>query len=274
MNRDKLNRILSKIPTHLIIIFTIVIWIVPALGLLVTSFRPVQEANNSGWWTVLSPPRGSEEYQQYCASCHGEDGKAIPQADLTDQALVSEYPRSLQLLANLRQEIDGEPHMGDTPIPEPVEAANIADYLKRISGLEIRPRFTVNNYIDAMVGYRGRNSYLEDCAAGTQATDLNCNASDLLNPRGMGRAFINSLIVTIPATFLPILFASFAGYAFAWLDFKGRFVIFAILVGLQVVPLQMTLVPISRLYAELGLNGTFLGCGYFTPGLGCPMQFI
>ena len=39
----------------------------------------------------------------------------------------------------------------------------------------------------------------------------------------MGRAFINSLIVTIPATILPILFAAFAGYAFAWLDFKGRF---------------------------------------------------
>ena len=68
----------------------------------------------------------------------------------------------------------------------------------------------------------------------------------------MGRAFLNSLLVTIPATILPILFAAFAAYAFAWLHFRGRLLLFAILVGLQVVPLQMTLVPISRLYASWG----------------------
>jgi alpha-glucoside transport system permease protein len=86
----------------------------------------------------------------------------------------------------------------------------------------------------------------------------------------MGRAFLNSLIVTLPATFLPILFAAFAGYAFSWLDFRGRYTLFAILVGLQVVPLQMTLVPISRLYAQLGLNSTFLGVWLFHTGFGMP----
>jgi alpha-glucoside transport system permease protein len=86
----------------------------------------------------------------------------------------------------------------------------------------------------------------------------------------MGRAFLNSLAVTIPASILPILFAAFAGYAFAWLDFRGRFTLFAILVGLQVVPLQMTLVPISRLYADLGLNSTFLGVWLFHTGFGMP----
>jgi alpha-glucoside transport system permease protein len=170
----------------------------------------------------------------------------------------------------LRDNINGQPHMGNTPIPEATQAAAITDYLKRISGIEVQPRFTWNNYIDALVGYRGRNTYLEDCATGDQALDLNCNASDLLNPRGMGRAFLNSLVVTVPATILPILFAAFAGYAFAWLEFKGRFVLFAILVGLQVVPLQMTLVPISRLYAQLGLNGTFLGVWLFHTGFGMP----
>jgi alpha-glucoside transport system permease protein len=94
--------------------------------------------------------------------------------------------------------------------------------------------------------------------------------SDLGNPRGMGRAFINSLIVAIPSTILPILFAAFAAYAFAWLDFKGRQWMFAVLVGLQIVPLQMTLIPISRLYAQLGLNGTFLGVWLFHTGFGLP----
>jgi alpha-glucoside transport system permease protein len=85
-------------------------------------------------------------------------------------------------------------------------------------------------------------------------------------------ASLNSLAVTIPATILPILFAAFAGYAFAWMDFQGRYTLFAILVGLQVVPLQMTLVPISRLYAQSGLNGTFLGVWLFHTGFGLPLR--
>ncbi len=270
MNRDKINKFFRQVPTHVIIIFTIVIWIVPTLGLLITSLRPLQAINSSGWWTIFSPPPGANAYKQNCASCHGADGKAIPNADLTNPDLVSQFPRSLQLMAALRKEFNGQAHMGNIPVPDAQNSADIAVYLKRISGIDSPPRFTINNYIDAIVGYRGTKTYVQDCDTGTQPLDINCNISDLLNPRGMGRAFLNSLIVTIPATFLPILFAAFAGYAFAWLDFKGRFVLFAILVGLQVVPLQMTLVPISRLYAQVGLNGTFIGVWLFHTGFGMP----
>ncbi len=192
MNKGKVNKILNKIPLHVITIILLIIWIVPTLGLLVTSFRPLQLINTSGWWTAFT----------------------------TDTGGVS--------------------------------------------------RFTLNNYVDAIVGYRGKTSYLAECASGSQSISLNCNLTDLLNPRGMGRAFLNSLIVTVPATILPILFAAFAGYAFAWLDFKGRYLLFAILVGLQVVPLQMTLVPILRVYAKLGLNGTFWGVWLFHTGFGMP----
>ena len=268
MNRDRINHIFSQIPTHVIIIVTLIIWVVPALGLLITSLRPVQDINSTGWWTVFSPKSASGPYAKYCASCHGADGKAIPQADLTDPNLIAKYPRSLQLLALLRKDINGKPHMGDIPLPSPQEAADIATHLK--SGGVTTARFTLSNYVDALVGYRGTRTYAEDCRDHKQAADLNCNLSDLMNPRGMGRAFLNSLLVTIPATILPILFAAFAGYAFAWLHFKGRFLLFAILVGLQVVPLQMTLVPISRLYAQMGLNGTFLGVWLFHTGFGMP----
>ena len=106
--------------------------------------------------------------------------------------------------------------------------------------------------------------------SGGSDTVYSCTWQDYLNPRGMGRAILNSLAVTIPATILPILFAAFASYAFAWMDFQGRYTLFAILVGLQVVPLQMTLVPISRLYAQSGLNGTFLGVWLFHTGFGLP----
>jgi alpha-glucoside transport system permease protein len=270
MNRDKINKFFDKLPTHVIILFTMAVWIIPTLGLLITSLRPPQAVGNTGWWTVFSPPPGAAPYSQYCASCHGADGDTLPGADLSNPDLVSQYPRSLQLLAVLRQDINGQPHMGDIPFPSAQEAADIAVYLRNLSEIEASSQFGFNNYIDALVGYRGRSTYTADCATGTQPPNLTCTSSDFLNPRGMGRAFLNSLFLTIPATILPILFAAFAGYAFAWLDFKGRFVLFALLVGLQVVPLQMTLVPISRFYAQVGLNGTFLGVWLFHTGFGMP----
>lgn len=270
MNRDKINKFFRKLPIHVIIIFTMIIWIIPTLGLLITSFRPPQTVTSTGWWTVFSQPPGSREYTNSCASCHGVDGKELPKADLSNPDLINQFPRSLQLLGMLKKDINGAPHMGDVPVPSAQEAATIIVYLRNFSGIESVRRFTFGNYIDALVGYRGRTSYTADCAAGTQPPNLNCNLGDFLNPRGMGRAFINSLLVTIPATILPILFAGFAGYAFAWLDFKGRFLLFALMVGLQVVPLQMTLVPISRFYAQTGLNGTFLGVWLFHTGFGLP----
>jgi alpha-glucoside transport system permease protein len=170
----------------------------------------------------------------------------------------------------LRDDINGQPHLKDMPMPKDQQAADIAAYLRRISGIEARPRVTLDNYVDALVGYRGTTSYRADCAAGKQSLDLTCTIADLTNPRGMGRAFLNSLGVAIPSTILPIFFAAFAAYAFSWLDFRGRTVMFAALVGMQVVPLQMTLVPISRLYAQIGLNGTFLGVWLFHTGFGLP----
>ncbi|HLV43774.1 MAG TPA: carbohydrate ABC transporter permease [Aggregatilineales bacterium] len=275
MNRDRINKFFSKIPTHFALIFLCLIWLVPTLGLLVTSFRPQQAANESGWWTVFSGGAalgaGSAEYQQFCEECHGADGQAIAEADLTNPEVTGPYMRSARLLGLLREEIDGEPHMGDLPLPSLNEAAAITEALTELAGAEEAETFTINNYVDALVGYRQRGTYLDACEDGTAATyGFRCNISDVLNPRGMGRAFVNSMLVTIPATILPLLFAAFAGYAFSWLDFPGRLWLFALLVGLQVVPLQMTLVPISRIYAQLGLNGTFLGVWLFHTGFGMP----
>jgi len=267
---NSLRQTFGKLPVHIILIGLCVIWLLPTIGLLVTSFRPVQDVNETGWWEVLSPPPGAAAFEQNCAGCHGSDGKAIPTADLTDPELIGSFRRSIQLLAVLREEIDGQPHMGDIPVPDDQTAATIATYLRRISGIDARPTFTLNNYIDAMVGYRGTRNYLLDCAEGVQGTELNCDASDLANPRGMAQSFVNSLMVAVPATLLPIIFAAFAAYAMSWMHFRGRFWLFAVLVGLQIVPLQMTLIPISRLYAQLGLNGTFLGIWLFHTGFGLP----
>ena len=270
MMRQKINNFLNGLPTNLVLVLICSLWLLPTIGLLVTSFRPFQDISETGWWQVMDPPKGEAEYRASCASCHGADGKALPAADLTNPDLIANYRRSFTLIAALEKEIAGKPHLGSTPMPDEQQTADIAAYLRRISGIDNPPRFTFNNYIDALVGYRGTASYEQDCAAGTQSNDLYCDWRDLGNPRGMGRAFIISLLVSIPSTMLPIIVAAFAAYAFSWFDFRGRQFMFAFLVGLQVIPLQMTLIPISRIYAQLGLNGTFLGIWLFHTGFGMP----
>ena len=70
----------------------------------------------------------------------------------------------------------------------------------------------------------------------------------------MARAFTNSLIISIPATILPLFFAASAGYAFSWMNFPGRNVLFVVLVGLLIVPLQLTFIPNLRLFNQLAIT--------------------
>jgi alpha-glucoside transport system permease protein len=100
------------------------------------------------------------------------------------------------------------------------------------------------------------------------------NYQTVISSEGMGDAFLNSLIVTIPSTAIPITIAAFAAYAFAWIRFPGRGILFAIVVGLLVVPLQMALIPILRLYGEFGLYGTFLGMWLAHTAFGLPLAIF
>jgi alpha-glucoside transport system permease protein len=97
------------------------------------------------------------------------------------------------------------------------------------------------------------------------------NYQEVLGANGLFDAFVNSLIVTIPATVIPITLAAFAAYAFAWMEFRGRGVLFAVVVGLLVVPIQMTLVPLLQAYNSTGLTGTFLGIWLAHTGFGLPL---
>ncbi len=97
------------------------------------------------------------------------------------------------------------------------------------------------------------------------------NYADVINSNGIGEAFVNTLVVTIPATILPITVAAFAAYAFAWMKFPGRDWLFAMVIGLMVVPLQVALIPILRLYTQTGIAGTFLGLWLAHTGFGLPL---
>ena len=73
----------------------------------------------------------------------------------------------------------------------------------------------------------------------------------------LARAFTNSFAIALPATIIPILIAAFAAYAFAFMDFYGREVLFFVIISLLVVPNFVAFVPLLRLYGEWGINGTF-----------------
>jgi alpha-glucoside transport system permease protein len=160
--------------TRIVITVVVLLWLIPVLGVLITSFRPDSLVETTGWWTVLAHPWRISEW-------------------------------------------------------------------------------TLGNY------------------------------SDVLNAEGFKDAFLNSLAVSVPATIIPITIAGFAAYAFSWMDFRGRHLMFVLVVGLMVVPLQMALIPILRLYVDgasiagwkiipdLKLNGTFLGIWLAHTGFGLPL---
>jgi alpha-glucoside transport system permease protein len=94
----------------------------------------------------------------------------------------------------------------------------------------------------------------------------------VLNTEGVASGFVNSLIITIPATVIQIVIATMAGYAFAWMRFPGRDFFFIVIVLLLVVPIQMTLVPVLRMFAATGLAGSFLAVWLAHVGYGLPFQ--
>ncbi len=100
------------------------------------------------------------------------------------------------------------------------------------------------------------------------------NYEQILGSEGFAAGFFNSLIVTVPSTLIPITVAAFAAYAFAWVRFPFRRALFVLVVGLLVVPLQMSLIPVLQLYANLGINGTFLGVWLAHTGFGLPLAIF
>ena len=85
------------------------------------------------------------------------------------------------------------------------------------------------------------------------------NYREALNSSGgaLGSQFVNSLVITIPSVIIPVSLASLAAYAFAWVEFKGRNLLFIAVFALQIVPIQVTLIPLLSLYVDGGLAGTF-----------------
>jgi alpha-glucoside transport system permease protein len=97
------------------------------------------------------------------------------------------------------------------------------------------------------------------------------NYSTVLAQNGMARSFLNSLIIAVPGTVIPTFVAGFAGFAFAWMKFPARNALFIFVVALLVVPIQMTLIPVLRLYTDLHLVSTFPGIWLAHTAYGLPL---
>ncbi|MCX4631932.1 carbohydrate ABC transporter permease [Streptomyces sp. NBC_01443] len=96
------------------------------------------------------------------------------------------------------------------------------------------------------------------------------NYSALLKDSGIAEAFGNTVLISVPTTVLVVAIAALAGYAFAWLDFPGRDGIFLVVVGLLVVPVQIGLLPVAKLFGAVGLFGTIAGVVLFHVAYGLP----
>jgi alpha-glucoside transport system permease protein len=96
------------------------------------------------------------------------------------------------------------------------------------------------------------------------------NYTALLKNAGITQSLWNTVLISVPATFLVVIIAALAGYAFAWLDFPGRDGIFLVVVALLVVPVQIGLLPVAKLFGQLGLFGTIPGVVLFHVAYGLP----
>ncbi len=100
------------------------------------------------------------------------------------------------------------------------------------------------------------------------------NYSTLLADTGITQAFWNTVLISVPATTLVVVLSALAAYAFAWLEFPGRDALFLVVVALLVVPVQVGLLPVAKLFGQLGLFGTIPGVVLFHVAYGLPFAIF
>jgi alpha-glucoside transport system permease protein len=226
------------------LIFICFVWLIPTVGLLVSSFRLPDDLQTSGWWTVFPHP---------------------------DQVTTTSMPIPAGLDTSGVMTIEGATGTFDqfrAGIKAPDGRQIVWVGNKRAGRIEVREQaltantnFTLDNYGKVLTG----KDYVITSANGSTQT---------VHGDDMSGAFINSLIVTIPSTVIPILIAAFAAYGFAWMRFPGRAVLFMLVVAMLVVPLQIALVPILRDYVAVGLNGTYLAVWLAHTGFGLALAIF
>ncbi len=229
----------------------VLLWTIPTLGLLVSSIRDKDQLTSSGWWTALVSvernlvTRASDQTTQI-----EKDGVYIIKGNIFEEG------GTLTAFGwNSKKPTDYKP--GEVAPMRNGQTMHVtADGNYTITSPE------------AFTGSRGKRIFIRSIEKPKFTLD---NYNEVLFSEGLGRSFLNTLTVTIPATIIPILIAAFAAYALAWMEFPGRGVLLAIVVGLLVVPLQMSLIPLLKLYTNVGIPKGYIAIWMAHTGFGLPL---
>ncbi|MGP4001860.1 carbohydrate ABC transporter permease [Streptomyces sp. 8N706] len=109
---------------------------------------------------------------------------------------------------------------------------------------------------------------------GAPAQLTTANYADLLGNDAITESLLTTVVITVPSTLLVVVIGSLAGYAFAWLEFPGRDWWFLVVVGLLVVPVQVALIPVSKLFNSMGIFETTAGVVVFHTAFGLPFAIF
>jgi alpha-glucoside transport system permease protein len=244
----------SRFFVHLAVLIVVALWTLPTAGLLISSLRDKNLIATSGWWTALSESDRNERGRMKGAADQVEkDGKFTVSSNLFEGAAT---PGAIKAWGNRIQKPDQY---------KPGETATLEN--GRTITVNADGSYVLTSPVKIEDESAGRLFYVTSVPP--KFTTENYNT--VLFSEGIGRSFINSLTVTIPATIIPILIAAFAAYALAWMKLPMRGWLIAVIVGLLVVPLQMSLIPLLKLYNATGfLSQTYLGIWLAHTGFGLP----
>ncbi|WP_192253539.1 carbohydrate ABC transporter permease [Mesorhizobium silamurunense] len=247
----------SRFGVHIAVLVFVAIWTIPTLGILVSSLRDKDQIIASGWWNSFASSSQTEAGRLPAAAAQTQkDGKYVIEGNIFGDGA--------------RREISA---FGvKAAAPTQYKAGTAADLGDGVTLQMNADGSFVLASPKAFEGERGQRVYYASSAPPKFTTE---NYDAVLFSEGIGRSFMNSLTVTIPSTVIPILIAAFAAYALAWMRFPGRALLIAVIIGLLVVPLQMSLIPLLKLYNGVGTffgvpSKTYLGIWLAHTGFGLP----
>jgi alpha-glucoside transport system permease protein len=237
---------------NLCAVVLVLLWTIPTFGLLVSSFRDRDQILTSGWWQSMFPQEATLQYRA------GGPDTAVQEGGL------------YVISGNVFDGAEGFVSAFGTTSREPaaVEAGGVAT---TSDGYELTVQEDGGYRLTSAApfeGTRGERIFVTTTQAPSFTTE---NFVRVMNAEGLGRGFLNTLTVSIPATVIPILVAAFAAYALAWMDFPGRALLIATVVGLLVVPLQLALIPLLQLHLKAGIGKSYLGIWLAHSAFGLPL---
>jgi len=246
---------------HISVVFLVLLWLFPTMGLLVSSFRTADQINASGWWASLTASEQVIQLRTGGRDAATQDGDLfVVEGNLLTDG--EDAPGQIEIRDfGISSRAIGAYRIGETAVFSDDEETLVlnADGSYRYTSVEepgrrgqrvfvtavLPPDFTGENYGTVLLSGSGQDN--------------------------MATAFYNTLTVTIPATIIPILVAAFAAYALAWMEFPGRALLIAMVVGLLVVPLQLALIPLLQLHNNVGIGKGYLGVWLAHTGFGLPL---